>query len=112
MAALRRREYAQLFWRAQKRAAAYEPSGEDFLSPVLGEADVMRRVLTPKEFASWLTTFLPQVPTKGSNAAWLPVAVSPDPSYPKLAHLDGLNLSRAWMLDGILSALPAEDQRR
>ena len=38
--------------------------------------------------------------------------VSPDPSDPKLAHLDGLNLSRAWMLEGILSALPHDDPRR
>src|SRR5207302_5180173 len=43
---------------------------------------------------------------------WLPVAVSPDPSDPKLAHLDGLNLSRAWMLEGIISALPVDDLRR
>lgn len=95
----------------------YEPSGEDFLSPCLGEADVMRRVLSQEEFAKWLKDFLPQIPTTppGSEAAtanWLPVTVSPDPSDPKLAHLDGLNLSRAWMLEGIASALPADDLRR
>ena len=88
----------------------YEPSGEDFLSPCLGEADVMRRVLPQKEFAKWLRAFMPQIPAArdgGSyNTDWLPVVVSPDPSDPKLAHLDGLNLSRAWMLEGILSALP------
>ncbi|MGE5208497.1 MAG: DUF2891 domain-containing protein [Alphaproteobacteria bacterium] len=89
----------------------YEPSGEDFLSPCLGEADVMRRVLPQREFAKWLTEFLPQIPATGS-ASWLPVAISPDPSDPKLAHLDGLNLSRAWMLEGILSALPGDDPRR
>ena len=99
----------------------YEPSGEDFLSPCLGEADVMRRVLPQKEFASWLTTFLPGIPgpssprrvsdrTGGTN--WLQPVVSPDPSDPKLAHLDGLNLSRAWMLEGIVSALPPNDLRR
>jgi hypothetical protein len=90
---------------------AYEPSGEDFLSPCLGEADVMRRVLTQTEFAKWLTQFLPQIP-RTATADWLPVAISPDPSDPKLAHLDGLNLSRAWMLEGILSSLPADDPRR
>jgi Protein of unknown function (DUF2891) len=90
---------------------AYEPSGEDFLSPCLGEADVMRRVLSQAEFAKWLSEFLPQIPTK-ATADWLPVAISPDPSDPKLAHLDGLNLSRAWMLEGILSALPGNDPRR
>jgi hypothetical protein len=89
---------------------AYEPSGEDFLSPCLAEADVMRRVLPPKEYADWLRDFLPQIPTNGSGA-WLLPAVSPDPSDPKLAHLDGLNLSRAWMLDGIASGLPPADQR-
>jgi hypothetical protein len=90
---------------------AYEPSGEDFLSPSLGEADVMRRVLPQSEFVKWLKDFMPQIPTT-PNADWLPVTISPDRSDPKLAHLDGLNLSRAWMLDGIISALPADDPRR
>jgi hypothetical protein len=95
----------------------YEPSGEDFLSPCLAEADVMRRVLLQDEFAKWLKEFLPQIPeaprqSKAATANWLPVTVSPDPSDPKLAHLDGLNLSRAWMLEGIASALPADDPRR
>jgi hypothetical protein len=96
---------------------AYEPSGEDFLSPCLGEADVMRRVLPPKEFAKWLKGFMPQIPmtprqSEAATTDWLPVVVSPDPSDPKLAHLDGLNLSRAWMLEGIISGLPADDPRR
>jgi len=93
---------------------AYEPSGEDFLSPVLGEADVMRRVLPQKEFAGWLKDFLPQIPAASADATsnWLTPVVSPDRSDPKLAHLDGLNLSRAWMLEGILSALPHDDPRR
>jgi hypothetical protein len=105
-------EKARQFYFADKNAPlAYEPSGEDFLSPSLGEADVMRRVLAPKEFARWLKQFMPQVPNE-SSTGWLPVAVSPDPSDPKLAHLDGLNLSRAWMLEGILSALPPNDSRR
>jgi hypothetical protein len=108
---------ARKFFLADKNCPlAYEPSGEDFLSPSLGEADVMRRVLPPAEFSSWLKGFMPQIPTtpRQSEAAttWLPVTVSPDPSDPKLAHLDGLNLSRAWMLEGIISALPADDPRR
>ncbi len=104
---------ARQFYLADKNAPlGYEPSGEDFLSPILSEADVMRRVLTPDEFAGWLKTFLPQLPTKGSSSDWLPIVVSPDPSDPKLAHLDGLNLSRAWMLEGIMFALPADDPRR
>jgi hypothetical protein len=103
---------ARKFYLADKNCPmAYEPSGEDFLSPCLAEADAMRRVLPPAEFGNWLKKFMPQIPSK-SAADWLPVAVSPDPSDPKLAHLDGLNLSRAWMLEGIVAALPSNDARR
>ena len=87
----------------------YEPSGEDFLSPCIAEADLMRRVLPSDDFAGWLRTFLPQISEHGKQ--WLQPVVSPDPSDPKLAHLDGLNLSRAWMLKGIASALPRNDSR-
>jgi hypothetical protein len=105
-------EKAKKFYLADKNCPLnYEPSGEDFLSPCLAEADVMRRVLPAAGFAKWLQEFMPQVPT-AAKFEWLPVAVSPDPSDPKLAHLDGLNLSRAWMLEGIISALPTEDARR
>ncbi len=89
----------------------YEPSGEDFLSPCLGEADLARRVLSPDAFAEWLSTFLPGIPRNGSKADWLAPGVVTDPTDGKLAHLDGLNLSRAWMLEGIASALPAGDPR-
>jgi len=103
---------ARKFFLADKNCPlSYEPSGEDFLSPCLAEADVMRRVLSQVEFAKWLQEFLPQIPTTAA-AEWLPVTRSPDPSDPKLAHLDGLNLSRAWMLEGILAALPDDDPRR
>ncbi|MGZ8869169.1 MAG: DUF2891 domain-containing protein [Thermoanaerobaculia bacterium] len=89
---------------------SYEPSGEDFLSPCLAEADVMRRVLSPVAYAAWLGGFLPQIPIDGTSQ-WLRPAVSSDPSDPKIAHLDGLNLSRAWMLEGIASGLPEGDPR-
>jgi Protein of unknown function (DUF2891) len=89
---------------------AYEPSGEDFLSPCLGEADLMRRVLPSAEFGRWLETFLPQI-APAKKGAWSEPVVSPDPSDPKLAHLDGLNLSRAWMLEGIAASLPKNDKR-
>src|SRR6266403_1603698 len=88
---------AKKFFLADKNCPLnYEPSGEDFLSPCLAEGDVMRRILSQGEFAKWLKEFLPQIPatTRDSEAAtanWLPVTVSPDPSDPKLAHLDGLN---------------------
>jgi Protein of unknown function (DUF2891) len=89
---------------------AYEPSGEDFLSPCIGEADLMRRLLSSQEFARWLRTFMPQICTSGGDN-WLQPVVSPDPSDPKLAHLDGLNLSRAWMLEGMAAGLPKNDKR-
>jgi hypothetical protein len=89
----------------------YEPSGQDFLSPCIAEADLMRRVLPPDDFAAWLTRFLPRIPTTNS-AAWLPIGVVTDKTDGKLAHLDGLNLSRAWMLEGIAAGLPAGDRRR
>ena len=90
---------------------AYEPSGQDFLSPCLAEADLMRRMLAPDRFASWLRAFLPSIPADGSSS-WLEPAIVTDPTDPKLAHLDGLNLSRAWMLEGIAAGLPANDARR
>jgi hypothetical protein len=97
---------------------AYEPSGEDFLSPCLAEADFMRRVLGSQEFARWLSAFLPQIPRGAAPVsphhkahAWLEPAVVSDRSDPKLAHIDGLNLSRAWMLEGIAHGLPRGDAR-
>jgi hypothetical protein len=100
----------QFYFNDKACPVAYEPSGEDFLSPCLGEADLMRRVLSNQDFGSWLQTFLPQISvTRGT--IWLRPVVSPDPSDPKLAHLDGLNLSRAWMLEGIAAGLPASDRR-
>jgi hypothetical protein len=100
----------QFYLKDKECPLAYEPSGEDFLSPCLGEADLMRRVLPSPEFARWLRTFMPQISTSG-DLKWLQPVVSPDPSDPKLAHLDGLNLSRAWMLEGIAAGLPKNDKR-
>jgi hypothetical protein len=89
----------------------YEPSGQDFLSPCLAEADLMRRVLVAEDYAVWLAGFLPGIPTEVADD-WMTPAVVTDPSDPKLAHLDGLNLSRAWMLEGVAAGLPAGDSRR
>ncbi|MEX2499286.1 MAG: DUF2891 domain-containing protein [Wenzhouxiangellaceae bacterium] len=86
----------------------YEPSGHDFLSPCLAEADFMRRILPADRFGEWLKEFLPDIGAEG----WLPVARVTDRSDGKLAHLDGLNLSRAWMLEGIAAALSGDDSRR
>lgn len=103
------RKIREFYLKDRNCPLAYEPSGEDFLSPCIAEADVVRRVLTRQEFELWLTKFMPQIPTTG--AVFLKPAVVIDPTDPKLAHLDGLNLSRAWMLEGIASALPAKDPR-
>ncbi|KPF75746.1 hypothetical protein IP68_08315 [Blastomonas sp. AAP25] len=89
---------------------AYEPSGEDFLSPCLMEADLMRRVMPQADYAAWLGTFLPQIPADGS-ADWLTPGEVRDPTDGKLVHLDGVNLSRAWAMEGIASALPEGDAR-
>lgn len=87
---------------------SYEPSGQDFLSPCIAEADLMRRVLSADAYAKWLSGFLPSI---GENN-WLPVARVSDREDGKLAHLDGLNISRAWMLQGMAAALPAKDRRK
>ena len=98
------------FFGADRRGPLnYEPSGHDFLSPCLAEADLLRRVLKPDDFSAWLDNFLPDLGTATVSLA--PVS-SPDPADGKLSHLDGLNLSRAWMLDGIAAGLPPADPRR
>ncbi|MGA9575736.1 MAG: DUF2891 domain-containing protein, partial [Lysobacterales bacterium] len=90
---------------------AYEPGGQDFLSPCLAEADLMRRIMSSEDYALWLTGFMPMIPADG-NSDWLPIAVVTDPTDGKLAHLDGLNISRAWMLEGMAFGLPPEDPRK
>lgn len=89
----------------------FEPSGQDFLSPCLAVADLMRRVLEPAPYAAWLGRFMPQIPYE-ENTDWLPLAIVTDPGDGKLAHLDGLNLSRAWMLEGMAMGLPEGDPRK
>jgi hypothetical protein len=88
----------------------FEPSGHDFLSPCLAEADFMRRVLDRESFSRWLSEALPGIPGR-ADASWLPAGVVTNRADPKLAHIDGLNLSRAWMLEGIASALDPKDRR-
>ena len=82
--------------------ASWEPSGEDFLSACLEEADLMRRVLPAEDFSEWWNGFLPA----DQLAALLSPADVSDRSDPKIVHLDGLNLSRAWCMYGLLDALP------
>lgn len=90
--------------------ARFEPSGVDFLSPSLMEADLMRRVLDTDAFAAWLARFLPGFAAEAPRALFEPAEVVARDD-PQLVHLDGLNLSRAWCLRGIAGALPAGDPR-
>ncbi len=99
----------EFYWKDRDCPLAYEPSGEDFLSPCLAEADVVRRVIGGREFAKWLERFLPGIP--GDGSLWMQPAGVMDRRDPKLGHLDGLNLSRAWMMPGVAEALPPGDGR-
>jgi len=91
--------------------AAWEPGGEDFFSPALMEADLMRRVMGKSEFARWFNHFLPGV-ARNQPKALLQPAIVTDRTDPKLVHLDGLNLSRAWCMRSIAAALPRNDPAR
>jgi hypothetical protein len=91
--------------------ARWEPGGADFFSPSLTEADLMRRVLAPPEFRSWFQRFLPGAANGEPNSLFTPAIVT-DRTDPQLVHLDGLNLSRAWAMKSIASALPEGDPAR
>lgn len=91
--------------------ADYEPSGEDFFSSGLNEADLMRRVLTQEEFSTWLDGFMPGL-RGGKLGNWNTAAEVSDLTDARIIHLVGLNLSRAWTMQGVASALPAGDPRR
>ena len=99
------------FYRDDKRFPfAYEPSGEDFFSSGLNEADFMRRVLARDEFACWYSSFLPD--GDADVQTYIEPVVVDHPEDGRLAHLAGLNLSRAWTLAGIAGAMPPGDQRQ
>lgn len=91
--------------------ASWEPSGGDFFSPCLIEADLMRRVLAPAAFSDWLAAFLPEL-AQGAPPELLNPAQVSDRSDGQIVHLDGLNLSRAWCMWGIAGILTSADQRR
>lgn len=93
-----------------------EPSAFDFLSPCLSTCDLMTRRLDTQAFATWLDTACPTLgrsPTGATNPSQVMTPMTAvDPSDGKLVHFDGLNLSRAWMLRAIATALPNDDERR
>jgi hypothetical protein len=90
---------------------AWEPSGDDFLSPALAEAICMQRVLGATEFSAWLDGFLPRLERREPATLFMPATVS-DRSDGKIAHLDGLNLSRAWCWRLLATAWPHDDPRQ
>ncbi|HEX2600484.1 MAG TPA: DUF2891 family protein, partial [Gemmatimonadaceae bacterium] len=98
------------WYRRDRDCQAWEPGGDDFLSSALIEAECMRRVLSGAQFFDWFTGFLPRVTTRDPRALFEPAAVS-DRSDGKIAHLDGLNLSRAWCWRSIAAVLPDDDPR-
>ena len=89
----------------------YEPSGEDFVSPCLAEADLMRRVLPGARFQVWLSRFFPPMTSERFASVLRPPRVL-DKKDPRIGHLIGLSLQRAWTMRGVASALTANDPRR
>jgi hypothetical protein len=90
---------------------AWEPGGDDFLSPALVEAECMRRLVDRETWSTWMDRFLPRLDAREPRTLFVPVDVS-DRSDGKIAHLDGLNLSRAWCWRSIASSWDWSDPRR
>ena len=105
------RATAERWYGADSGCQAPEPSGDDFLSPALTEAECMRRVLPPERFLPWFDCFLPGLAASRPDALFRPAVVT-DRSDGKIAHLDGLNLSRAWCWRSLAGALAPDDARR
>jgi hypothetical protein len=99
------------WYEGDKDCQAWEPGGDDFLSSALMEAECMRRVLSGKEFVSWFESFLPRIGEREPATLFEPATVS-DRSDGKIAHLDGLNLSRAWCWRSLATSLVDSDPRR
>lgn len=97
-----------IFGKDRNAPAKWEPNGTDFLSPCLEEADLMRRVLTKKEFMTWFNQFLTQESLR--HLTILPVVS--DRTDLQIVHLDGLSFSRSWCMKGLVAALPVKDARR
>jgi hypothetical protein len=105
------RERAISWYGSDADCQAWEPGGDDFLSSALIEAECMRRVLPRERFVQWFDGFLPRT-ARGEPATLFQPAVVSDRSDGKLAHLDGVNLSRAWCWRSIASTWSTDDPRR
>ena len=102
---------ASAWYRNDIDCQAWEPGGDDFLSSALMEAECMRRVLNASEFQDWLERFLPRIGERQPKTLFEPAFVS-DRTDGKIAHLDGLNLSRGWCWRSLTNTLPDTDPRR
>ncbi len=99
-------------WYGEDHACqAWEPSQDEFLSPALTEAALMAEVLPAEAFAAWFGAFLPEATRAVPGTLFSPATVS-DRTDSKIAHLDGLNLSRAWCWRRIIGALPRSEPMR
>lgn len=103
------RERARHWFGNDRDCQAWEPGGDEFLSPALIEALCMARTLTEPEFHGWFGGFLPKLDLGEPATLFMPATVS-DRSDGKIAHLDGLNLSRAWCWRSLAPLLPEESQ--
>ncbi|HEY8617806.1 DUF2891 domain-containing protein [Phenylobacterium sp.] len=97
---------ARSWYLADADAQAWEPSGDDFLSPTLLEAECLRRLLPAEEFRPWLADYLPHAAQRRPASLFAPATVT-DRTDGKIVHLDGLNLSRAWCWRELANALPS-----
>jgi hypothetical protein len=105
------RDTAVIWYRNDEDCQAWEPSGDDFLSSALIEAECMRRALDSASWTDWMSRFLPHIAQRRPATLFAPVSVS-DRTDGKIAHLDGLNLSRAWCWRNLASQWPGDDPRR
>jgi hypothetical protein len=105
------REKAEAWYIHDADCQAWEPGGDDFLSPALIEAECMRRALPADRFASWMAAFLPRLVDREPATLFVPATVS-DRTDGKIAHLDGLNLSRAWCWRSLAASCDEDDALR
>ena len=101
-------EKVRAWYLADRDAPAWEPSGDEFLSATLMEAECLRRLLPPEDFAPWFKAFLPRAAQRQPATLFTPAVVT-DRTDGKIAHLDGLNFSRAWCWRELAATLPPHD---
>ena len=104
-------EAARRWFAGDRDARPFEPSGVDFLSPTLMQAECLRRLLPAEEFSTWFAAFLPSL-ARGEPATLFQPAEVSDRTDGQIAHLDGLNLSRAWCWRHLAKAAPPDLRTR